>query len=98
MRMLTKMLRPAAAMLLFVLPIEAAAQWRCFEPSKPFCLGFGDPDDICRRSVEQYLEAERAFRQCVIDEGQTKVDQSRERSKKIVEQWNCYADGQKFCL
>ncbi|MEK7994371.1 MAG: hypothetical protein AAB403_11260 [Planctomycetota bacterium] len=74
-----------------------SAQW-CSEPSKPFCLGFGTPDDMCRISVEQYLRQEKDFRQCVVDEANAKVEESRNRANRIVEQWNCYARGSSFCL
>ncbi len=73
------------------------AQW-CSEPSKPFCLGFGPPDDMCRFSVEQYVRQERDFRQCVVDEANMRVEESRTRSNKIIELWNCYAKGSTYCF
>src|SRR6266404_6350217 len=71
------------------------AQW-CSEPSQPFCLGIGQPDDVCRLTVEQYLRQERDFRQCVADEANAKVEESRTRANKVVERWNCYAAGSSF--
>ncbi len=75
----------------------ALAQW-CFEPTKPYCLGFGTPDEMCRFSVDQYVQQERAFRQCVVDEANAKVEESRTRVNRVIEQWNCYARGGTFCL
>lgn len=80
------------------------AQW-CSEPSKPSCLLFGEPDSFCETSVRRYLDSERDFRQCVIDEANRKIDEAKrqreesiERANRVVRQWNCYASGEKYCL
>lgn len=75
----------------------ASAQW-CSEPSKPFCLDIGQPDDWCRSEVEQFLAREKERRDCLVDEAYQRIDESKRRSKLIVEKWNCYSKGNFFCL
>lgn len=76
---------------------SVSAQW-CTEPSKPSCLGLGSPDDLCRIEVEKYLSREREFRDCLVDETNQRIEESKQRSRRVVEQWNCYAKGKAFCF
>jgi hypothetical protein len=75
----------------------AGAQW-CSEPSKPFCLDMGQTDDWCRSEVEQFLAREKEFRDCLVDEANQRIEESKRRSKLVVEKWNCYAKGNSFCF
>lgn len=75
----------------------AVAQW-CSEPSKPFCLDLGQPDDWCRSEVEQYLVREREFRECLVDDANRRMEESKRRARQTIEKWNCYAKGNSFCL
>jgi hypothetical protein len=88
----------ATLALAFVTSISpVSARW-CIEPSKPFCLDIGQPDDWCRSEVEQFLAREKEFRDCLVDEANQRIEESKRRSKQVVEKWNCYAKGNSFCL
>lgn len=83
------------AFALFAAP--AGAQW-CSEPSKPFCLDMGQTDDWCRSEVEQFLTREKEFRECLVDDANRRIEESKRRARQAVEKWNCYAKGSSFCF
>jgi hypothetical protein len=86
------------ATLILVACVQTAfASW-CTEPSKPWCLDVGQPDSYCRYEVEAYVTKERDFRSCIVDEANTKIEESKTRVNKVVDRWNCYARGEKFCF
>lgn len=81
--------------LLFLACIFANANAMCFEPSEPFCLGYGSFDgkykfNSCRDSVEDYLEDLDEYTLCVINE-------SKEKAEEAIEKFNCKARGETFC-
>lgn len=61
-------------------------------------MDFGTPDSWCEMEVRTYLDRERDFRQCVKDEASQKINDSVERANRVVERWNCYASGSKYCF
>ncbi len=94
------MLGRASALLalIFVSSVSpAGAQW-CSEPSKPFCLEMGQTDDWCRGEVEQFLTREKEFRDCLVDDANRRIEESKRRARQAVEKWNCYAKGNSFCF
>jgi hypothetical protein len=96
-RVLTRAIAAMATLTLAGYASPAKAQW-CNEPSKPFCMDIGQPDSFCRIEVEEYLEREKRFRTCVVDEANTAIDESKRRAKQIVDKWNCYANGSSVCF
>jgi hypothetical protein len=96
LRMLGRAFATVALSSLAFIP-AADAQW-CSEPSKPSCLDIGQPDSWCRDEVEQYLAREKQFRDCLVDEANQRIEESKRRARQVVERWNCYAEGNSFCF
>ena len=96
------MIRVIVAAALFV-ALAPSARAFCIEPTEPFCLSY-DGDrigkdryafDACRDEVKSYLRKLNDHRQCVVDE---MTEETRARAKKVVDRFNCYAEGGGLCL
>ena len=71
----------------------------CSEPSEPSCLRYGSgfssrsEFDSCKWEVERYLREVSDYQQCL----QNEIEEASTEARKVVEKFNCYAEGQSFC-
>lgn len=84
--------------LLLMVMVPAQAQLFCSEPTEPYCIGpsMDDSDwsfSSCRSQVQNYLADVDRYRQCLIRRANDAIDEAN----RVVDRFNCYADGRSFC-
>lgn len=82
---------------------SASAEYlNCMKPSPPMCIDqFGGFDEWsfqqCRNEVEFFVQQMQQFQQCVIYEVERLHADAQQETNRVVERFNCKAQGESFC-
>jgi hypothetical protein len=76
----------------------------CSEPSEPSCidmLGISRDQfsfDMCKSEVESYLADVDAYKNCLISEANSKIEETSSEASSVIDKFNCYARGESICF
>lgn len=80
----------------------SAEYLNCMKPNPPMCIdqigGFDEWSfQQCQNEVEFFVQQVQQFQQCVIYEAERINSDAQQEANRVVERFNCKAQGESFC-